>query len=163
MFGWFSRSNDEDVYCPKERLIYKFWNGQKVVKADPLKFYARFLDVRPTLAIDISVSQSTSKDAVKAHKNVVEKICTIFGVNQLQDGGLTEIELIELLDHFLKYCDRLKKNSKASQTPAMEMSPTSGSLSEPDQPIISGSVSGSTEQDLGTDAPAKQPSEPQLR
>ena len=114
MFGWFRRKDTDSFWSPRQRQIYSYWDGQKKVRADPLVLWKRIAAVGPTLSIDIKVGTSNSKDAAKAQDAAVEKIRAIFQVKPLVEGGLTENEACDLLEHFLAYCDQLKKNLKPS-------------------------------------------------
>jgi len=154
----FRKKDPLSIYRPKERMIFQFWNGQKMVSGDPLVLFKRMSDVGPELAIDIKVSSSPSKDASKAHNNVVDKIRGIFGVQSLEQGGLSELETLQLLDTFLLYCDRVKKNSSQSviwPTPSVD----STSSSEENPPTLNSSDSGSIESESKTDEPEQWQSE----
>lgn len=149
--SWFSRSAmPYDVYRPKERMIYSFWNGEKIVTADPLVLYKRVMDCGPELAIDMKVSKSASKDATKAHGKAIDKIRNIFKIKEIEQGGLTELEGMDLLDHFLTYCDVVKKNSSIlpMQSTSTVDSPTT---SQENPPTSNSSVSGSIANDPSTD------------
>lgn len=145
-----------DVYHPRERLIYYYWNGAKHVAADPIALYKRMMAQGPELSIDIKVANSASKDAGKAHDALVGRIRTIFDLKPLTDGGLSELESAQLLDHFLVYCERLKKNSSPSPTSSTTTadSPTS---SPTVPPTSNSSVSGSTANGPSTDGPGPSP------
>lgn len=146
MFKWiksfFVRSERYDVYHPKERLIYYYWNGMKLVSADPIILYKKFMDVAPSLSVNIKVSESTSKDAGKAHEEAQENIRYIFDLPTFENGGLTRIEADGLLNHFLEYCYTLKKNSNRFTTSSTNSEDSKGS-SEGNQPTDNLSPSGS--------------------
>ena len=119
MFNWFKKSND--VYSPKERKIFSYFDGEKTVKADPVALYRRVMDKGPSLSIDMSVSTSASKDAEKAQKELVDNVRTIFNVKPLANeiectGTLTDTEVLYLLDQFMDYASDVKKNSKTLPT-----------------------------------------------
>lgn len=155
-FFWNGRSRD-DVFNPTERKIYSYFDGEKTVKADPMALYKKIAGIGPELSIDIKVAQSRSKDNVKAHTQAMEKVRGIFNIKPFEEGGLTEAELQALLDHFLTYCEGVKKNSKMFTTslPSSEASPTS---TEPAVQIIQpSSGSGSTANAAFTAEPGKLP------
>lgn len=160
MFGFikklFRREADGrfDTFSLRERAIYKYFDGQKTVSADPLVLYQKMMDVGPTLSIDISVSQSPSKDAPAAHKRVVEKVRGIFNISPLDKGGLTEIETAELLNHFLGYCGSIGAQKKMIQTSQKGTSPSTESTSGGESPTQNISDSGSIESDTATESPA---------
>ena len=140
-----------DIYRPKERLIYQYWDGSKMVCADPMVLYKRMMAVGPELSIHIKVSQSTSKDAGKAHEALVVKTREIFSVKTLDENGLTEVEAIELLDHFLTYCEHVKKNSSAFLTSSTSSAPSESSGESPS--TGNSSASGSTAEGPSTAEP----------
>lgn len=167
-----SHSTDRyDLYVPRERLLYGYWAGEycwhlgmfrskKITWVDPIDLYKRIMASGPELAIDVAVATSPSKDAMKAYGNVIAKIREVFGVKAQSDGGLTETETANLLEHFFLYCDRIKKNSNPSannwdQTNSPPQPPSSGV----GQPTGNTSASGSTASDHSTSTPEPSPSE----
>lgn len=145
MFGWFKKRND--IYSPKERKIFSYFDGKRTVQADPLALYKRVMDKGPSLSIDIAVSQSQSKDAAKAQKELVENIRKIFNIefltNEIEcEGTLTDVEVLNLLDMFMDYTADVKKNSKTSLI--MPTTTLPSSTSKDDQATINTSDSGST-------------------
>lgn len=147
-----------DLYHPKQRQIYQFFNGQQITAIDPMILYKRIMEVGPELDIDIKVANSASKDASKAYETMLEKIRKIFGVAKLDEGGLTEEETIALMDHFFAYIDQVKKNLRFSET-SSDLSEASGRYSE-DHPVTSNSsASGSTANGTSTVSAAALPTE----
>lgn len=136
------------IATKKERKIYSFFDGENTRRADPLILYKRLSTIAPSLSIDIKISQSSSKDAIKAHDKVIASIQEVFKVRPLDDtGGLTQGEMLDLLNDFIEWCDRIKKNSGIEQTlsPPMEAPLCPESLTtEP------GSDCGSIEKDSTT-------------
>lgn len=119
MFAWLRKwfgQDDFDQYRPRERLIYQYFNGREAVRADPMLLYKKLMEVGPELDIDIKVANSPSKDANKAYESMVAKIRQVFDLKPLADGGLTETETVELLDHFIRYNESIKKKVKTSPT-----------------------------------------------
>lgn len=163
MFGWLRKLFEDDysVYHPGEQKIYHYWDGQKYVNADPLRLFKRLMDIAPELAVDIQVSTSSlakDKDAIKASDKVAEKLYKIFDVKRVEEGGLTEAKMSELLDHFLLYCEIVKKNS-----PPLPTMPPSGArifTSNGNPPTSNTSDSGSTAKPTSTAKPEPSPSEP---
>lgn len=139
-----------EMYLPHERMIYSYFDGQRIVKGDPLVLYKEVMAVRGDLAVDMRVSTSPMKGADIAHSKVVGTIRKIFNLSPLDKGGLSELETIALLDHFLVYTEAVKKNSSPSQTSS---TPTADftSSSPPNPPISPSSDSGSTENESKTD------------
>ena len=160
MFKWlanlFRRSEKWDVYNPGEMQIYSYFDGEKWVKADPVALYGRVSDKWLELEIDMKVSTSPSKDAAKAYKTLASKIREIFGIRALEEGfkipeqgTLTDVAVLALLDQFLTYSGFVKKNSSPSQTtstPSEVCKPTS-----PKSPPTSNtSACGSTGEPVST-------------
>lgn len=170
MIGWIKnllRKNNghselvnEDAYRPDQRHIYHYWNGSEMIKADPLCLFRAVMDVETELEIDIRVSRSPSKDARKAHEAVLSKIRQVFSVKSLENGGLTEVETIGLLDHFMGYCGWVKKNSRVSQTESAETSPDSRQFIAEAPPTLNGSASSSIASEPSISDPTRSPSEP---
>lgn len=147
MFAWlknlFAEKDRIDVYRPRERLVYSFFTGEKTIKVDPLVYYKKIMEIGPELSIDMKVANSQSKDAKKAHDSYVAKIREVFGIKAFSNGGLSDIECAELLDHFLTFCDTLKKNTKPSPTPSKPMEDsksTSPSVPNTESILDSGSI-----------------------
>lgn len=155
--SWFIEVDRFDVYKPRERLIYKYWDGKKLVSADPLVLYKRMMERGPELSIDIKVSTSASKDAAKAHESLVKGIREVFQVKTLEEGGITDLEAMDVLDHFLIYSEMVKKNSRPSQTLSAKLE---DSVSPPvdGQATSNSSDSGSTENAPSTAALTPSPS-----
>lgn len=139
----FSSSHSLDMYKPNERNIYKYHNGQSWIRADPMVLYKRIMEKAPEIQVEMSVSNSISKDAIKAHSDLINRLRGIFDIKTLEAGGLTESEVIQLFDHFMEYVDTIKKNSRKLATP-QEESKASKTSSVEGPPTPSSSESGST-------------------
>jgi len=161
MFRWLTKwifgNQPQQIFHPKERMIYQYWDGQKVVAVDPLIIYRRFAEVQPQLVIDRKVATSLSKDAPKAWPAMIAKIHTIFEIKGMSEGGLTEAETIQLLDHFLIFCEDVKKNANPIPILPTTTSPPMPSFSEEGPPTETGSDSGSTEKEPSIDEPMPSP------
>lgn len=163
LFSWVRRlfgRERTNLYLPKDRLIFYYGDGQRVVAADPMELWRNFEEVRGDLAAASMVARSQSKDAGKMYRKMVEYIRKIFDVKPLKEGGLTEQETTDLLNSFLLYCDELKKNSRRYPTSRTATPEPSASSSGDSPPTPSGSGSGSTEKGPSTDVPAPSPSVP---
>lgn len=154
------------LYRPAERKLYGYWNGHKTIWEDPLVLYKKLMEVGPELSVDIKVANSSMKGNIEASNNMVEKIRTIFDIepydkNNPRSSGLTQIQLADLLGHFMSYCEDIKKNSVGSPTspPTSEPSaPSSIASEEKDQPTKSALDSTSTEKESSTEKPTPSPS-----
>lgn len=135
-----------DTYLPAERLIYRYFNGSKVIAADPVLLFRGILGVGPELSAEIKIARSPSAEAPKAHADAVAKVRNIFKAAPLsEDGtGLGDQECLDLLDHFLIYCDGLKKNMSPTVTSPEETSAPTPSSSGGSPPTGSTPDSGST-------------------
>lgn len=133
------------IFKPEEQLIYSFWNGKEMVRADPQVLYRRMMEVSSDLGVDLKVAQSISKDAGKARELAVTKIRKIFQIEPLsQDAGLTEQNTMDLFDHFLTFLGVTKKSSSPSQTLQTPSADSSSSSATGVSPTSSSSESGST-------------------
>lgn len=166
---WFSRSPSPapegeysfSLYKPYERQIYVYFDGERLVKSDPMVLHKRVMDVGPELSVDMKVAYSEMKGSKDAHDKMVQKIRGIFSIKRYEDGGLTERECIELLDHFLYYEDVQKKTWNPPPTPPTATPPSSPPSSEGGPPTPSSTDSGSTGEGSSTSEPPPSPSGPE--
>lgn len=158
--GLWGKAPGSDFYRPRERTIYRYWDGQRNVAADPMTLYRKVMEVGPELKIDLTVADSPSKDAGEAHMRAVDKLKAIFSVKGLAEGGLTEAEMLDLLDHFMSFCEALKKNSRTPPTCAGATPGTTGASSGGGCPTPSTSACGSTASGPATAPPAPSPTGP---
>ncbi len=162
MFNWFVnlfRKDDVDYYKPKERLLYKYWDGKKKVQADPMILYRRLMEKGTDLTCDMQVAYSMSKDRFKARVAMIDKIQWIFSIKSLEEGGLTETHCEGLLNHFISWCDSLKKNLNPSPTSQTAASPPSNLSLEENQPTENFLGFGSIEQEINKEKPILLPSD----
>lgn len=160
--------DDLACYHPGERVIYSYFDGEKTVGADPAVLHTRVMDVGPDLDVDIQLSQSPSKDAKLGHQQMLKKIRGIFNVKPWEEGGLTETETVNLLNHFLAFCGWVKKNTSGPATSPGTTSHSSASPSGPGGPAdpatrsSSGSASTASDSRTGgrTSSPTESPSAP---
>jgi hypothetical protein len=169
--GYFNKSTSAvdilsdryDVYLPNERLIYQYFDGTKMVVGDPHELYRKVGSKGAELSSNMMAARvPQSKFAEKAHKQLVEDIRNIFGIKTLAEGGLSELETTELLDHFLMFCDIIKKNSNPSTTDQEETSPSTVPPSnEAENPTTSSTWDfGSTAKDSTINSKQPSPSVP---
>lgn len=136
-----------EFWEPKERLIFSYRKsaGEPPVFKDPLLLYRRFAAIAPELAVDMQLAASPHSQAEKGHEDSIKKICRLFEVERLSDGGqgLTDDEIIDLFDDFMLFTHQLKKKLSryvTSSTPTAASSPSS----PPPPATPCTSVSGST-------------------
>lgn len=128
---------------PAERLIFRFWDGQQEVAADPLVIQ-RKLAAATDLEKDIELAFVQSPEAIpaanEAFEHLVKQIREAFGVKAFSEGGLLDAECLELLGVFGGFIGEIKKKANPSPTcwkptvqpPSPNPSPTptgSGSIS----------------------------------
>lgn len=154
-----------DVYLPRERVIYQFFDGQVVRAVDPMEIYKK---VSPKLAIISADSKAVkvpnSKFAGKAHDNMIAIIREIFAIKPLSEGGLTEMETLAVFDHWWDFARTVKKNSSPSQTDAQATLPsTASAIKEEESPPSSKPLdSGSIAKEDSTKPQPQSDSEPPL-
>lgn len=156
-----------DLFDPGERIVYRYFNGVETVAVDPVVIFKKLMQYLPDISHHMKVANSQHSDAHKAQGWLLEKIDALFDVKPLgPDGkGLTELERMWLLDHFLIYNESVKKNWSPPQTLQEEISRHSSPSSEGNQPIRSGTDFGSfataskTEPPMPSSPPSSSPSE----
>lgn len=149
-----------DFYQPKDRLIFHYFNGKEIVKADPVILYKRMMEKGPSLSVNLKVANSPMKDADTAYGKAVGEVREIFALptpkddlRAIEEECLTQVEAIELLDFFLAYCNDIKKNLRTSLISPMETSPDSNPSSDASPPTTNSLDSGSTDEEPSTDKP----------
>jgi hypothetical protein len=118
-----------DTFLPQERNIFSYFDGEKLIKADPLPLW--------TLAV------SEHHEATQGHDELVSKIRKHFNVKSFEEGGLLDVECVDLLLQFKAYCDSIKKKQVTTPTSSETISPSSSSISEESLHTKNGSDSGS--------------------
>lgn len=108
----------DPIFSEKDRLIYRYRvSANEHVSADPMTLYKKVMTKWGSIATDVTVATSPSKDNIKQSDSLLATIREIFGVKPYEEGGLTEIETADLLDHFLSWTSSLKKSTKTTMTP----------------------------------------------
>jgi hypothetical protein len=99
------------VFRPKERLIYRYHDGQRDRLGDPLEIVRR-LTGRDGFSLDIDgkLAFGETPEAPKALERLVEAVRDVFGVKRLEDGGMTESECLGLLLHFMEYVAEVQRD-----------------------------------------------------
>lgn len=144
------------LYKPLERVIYEYFDGEKIIKADPMVLHKRVHEKGSDLAGDLKEAQSQLKTNVQGHDKAVKKIREAFRLKPFEEGGLTEYEVLELLDHYLVFEMVQKKTARTPATSQAATSSTTPPSSEGSQttPSTSGSGSAATESSTGTPTPS---------
>ena len=151
-----------DLYSPTERLIFRYHDGTKIIRADPLELYKKVMDVAPDLDIAIKLANSLHSDAKKGQEEAIATINGIFGLRPLdQEGGVTGIETMGIYDRFWEFCDSIKKNSRVNPTSAVETSPGMPGCDANDLITRRTAASGSTASESSNGQPIPLPTEQQ--
>jgi hypothetical protein len=151
-----------DLYQPHERKIFTYFDGEKLVKADPMTLWQRWMDKEPVLSMDAKATRGDVPDnkfKAQAHANMLKAIRYIYNIKPFEEGGLMQYETTELHASFAQYCFELKKNSNTSQTNVGEVSPSTEPLPGIVLTTENTSPSGSTAKETSTDSPTPLPPE----
>lgn len=148
------RTADLGLFDPSQRLVYRYRTTTlrpdvppEYVTADPMELWKRLMDVGPELNRNIKVSQSELKVAHAHHLLLVSQVRELFRVPEFADGGLTQLECVMLLNHFLAYVGVEKKNTPTSPT----SSPPEGEGGVPDfAPSTDGPPTSQSSSDSGS-------------
>lgn len=101
-------------YSAKRRKIYTYWNGKAYVQADPMELAKKLFQVGQALSIDMKIAAFPNYPAApSAHDSMVATIRELFDLVPLPEGGLSESESVDLLNHFLIYLGMMKKTYEA--------------------------------------------------
>jgi len=123
---------------PTDRVLYHYWDGSKTVQADPMWLYKRILAVGPELSKTITESEKdlNAEESRKASDQVLVLLRGIFNVQNMDGGGLTETETMDLLHHFWDFMETLRRKNRPQ--PPLGPSPVPNPTNTP--PSESGSV-----------------------
>lgn len=101
------------IYSPAQRFIFHYFDGEKVVRVDPIEQYRKYSKVKDEIEVARSVAASPSKDREQQYEVMISRIRELFSIPKLgEHSGLTEQESVDLFNHFLEYCDYVKKNTR---------------------------------------------------
>src|SRR4051812_25710035 len=142
------------MFSVKEKRIYKYFNGERDVRGDPMAILLR-LSTCPDVNFEadlkvFSIIETKPREGAEAYSRLVQADRHAFKIKPGNDDAdapedsLPDLEVLELTQRFLAWVGGVKKNTSDSPTP-----PTSGqgpSNGGQENPIIStSSASGSTE------------------
>ncbi len=144
----------DDLYAPKERMIYRYFDGDKQRSVDPIVLYKAIMGDWININGGLTVMRAGMKDAFKGHDDFVGHVRSAFGLKTLDEGGLTEGEIGDLLEHFLEYALEVKKNSRIFPTPPMAIFRGFEQSTTESPPTSNTSDSGETAKESVSDAPA---------
>lgn len=109
-------------FKPRERLIYRFWDGSRTRHADPLEVQARLLAF-PNLDLqtDLKLVATDTPESAAALDRIVAAVRHAFQIPEFNDDagdpvGLTKAECWGLFQDFGRYFETLKKKLSGSRT-----------------------------------------------
>lgn len=143
-------TNPPNLWRPKERLIFSFFDGKENRSVDPMPLYRKVRDIEKEVAADLVLARSQMKDALKGWSLAAGRIRKAFGLDEYSDqGGLTELECVELFDAFKAWVGVEKKSTPSPSTTSAETStptpPSSNGNKTETSPTPNGSAGGSTD------------------
>jgi len=134
------------MYTPEERQIFRYHNGTKVVCADPMVLYRRFLKSvggEQTLGdLEKHIHSGNDQLAEEATGRLLVAIQGAFNLQPLDEEGqgTTESEQLKAYFDFLQY---LAESKKKAATPPTCAEPTGPEFSANSDPVTAtGSASG---------------------
>lgn len=97
-------------FRPRRRLIFKFWNGRRYQRVDPIEAIMA-LENHEEYRPDVHPVRLEAKGDEESMRIICRAVCEAFGV-QPYDGvkqtGLTMAELLELFKRFHQYISTLR-------------------------------------------------------
>ena len=94
-----------DVYRPSKRLVFSYFDGTNMVRADPMTLYRKLVlqgvDIKTNLKAFHEAQTET--DALTAHAGLVSQVNQAFNLKPYEEGGLTSVETLACWDKFLHF------------------------------------------------------------
>jgi len=134
-------------FFPDRRLIFTFWDGVRIRKADPLEVTRRLFDpAEEAKGFDIEETPQMLKCGVitqelEAFRLIGLAVRSAFDIPPVSQGGLTDMDCWVLLNSLCASNNGLKKNGSLFPTSSASTAVTS----TPESPTSNGSGSGSIE------------------
>jgi len=99
----------------RNRFIFAYWNGQKIVKGDPMVLWRSLQQHEDYREDDFKLIQ------VEALRNkIIGKLSgvvrEVFNIKPAEEGGLTELECLDTLRAYIEYSGFQKKSGEETQT-----------------------------------------------
>lgn len=125
----------------RNRFIFVYWNGQKIIKGDPMVFWRALQQHEDYREDDFKLIQ------VEGLRNAIfgklaGVVRNVFGIKTAEDGGLTELECLDVLRSYIEYSGFQKKSGEGMPTLPTTTEPES--LPKPMAEQNTSDVSGST-------------------
>ncbi len=165
MFSWFKtwRNRSRMKKMVAAGAIFPYWDGQRVRYGDPFKIWlALTQDEKVNLQ---RLLPEVDEVQPKAIYQALAHVCKVFDVTRWDEAtqsGLTDLELLALLNNVLSWTNLVKKNSRPGLTspPATPVSTSSPSPASPQPTRNSSSDSTSIASDKrpGGPTPVCEPS-----
>lgn len=142
------------MHTEKQRHIFRYYNGNKKVAADPMKLAKKLATAYPkesTWEHDLKLLQLQNAESLEAFGRMAELGRQVFEIAEFSEddkgkqSGLTEIEVVELLALFATWMGDVKKNT--AQKPILRTttaSVSSGKKSATNAYAASGSTANAT-------------------
>lgn len=135
-----------DRRLKNRRSLFRYWNGERDVYGDPFYIWRQILN-HPKFNAE-TMAFLVDEGSEPETTICVEAMCEIFGVQRWDSdtqSGLTDMEIIMLLDSFDAYLSGVKKNSStgATSSPPTD-SESSTSTEAPKEATSSSSGANST-------------------
>ena len=92
----------------KSRAIFRYWDGKKERAIDPMLAWQGLIsDVEFNLDTHPAQIDRGEIEAIQVGSRTVQRV---FAVKPVDEGGLTQLESLDLLVDYFDYLDTLKKN-----------------------------------------------------
>jgi hypothetical protein len=135
-----------EAFSDKQRQIFRYWDGAKVLRADPAVILQE-MSAHPTTNFDTEPRIMRQQDTFgqEAYDSVLVGIRDVFKLKPIsEDGGLTEIETLDVWIKFQEFITGLKKTFSLRPiilpTQAQASSATAGSpIEQPSASLSHGS------------------------
>lgn len=155
-------ASPQNLWTPGERLIFRYHDGGGSRDVDPMPLYRRVKDVQKEVEADLVLARSQFKDNLTGYEKAARRIRGAFELKPYAEGGLTELECLNLYNAFLAWVGEQKKSTPSPSTTSADAStPTPGSSgpsNEGTSSTPSGSAGGSTGGGPTTPPPTPSPS-----
>jgi hypothetical protein len=132
--GWFAALCS--LFLRDDERLFRYWDGARWRRIDPIKAHRGiWRDEKCDLLSDSPITLNPrnedgsyfypAADVIAAEDRIRDLVCRVFDVKEWteQRPGLTCLELDELLNSFILYCDELKKKRSVSRTSSAPSTP----------------------------------------
>lgn len=106
----------------RSRYVFKFWNGHRTAFADPMVIWRALQSNEDFREDDFKLMKVEA-----LRDNLIGKVASItrevFELKPFAEGGLSELECLDLLKAFMMYSGFQKKSGDRMQTSPQDMEP----------------------------------------